>query len=86
MTGMSKEEKPLNIRGLLGVGLDGKDDEIRITRGENFYLYGGTQETHERMVETTLKFNEKVEDRGKSLPEINARELSEIARELKEEP
>ncbi|MFO7958448.1 MAG: hypothetical protein R6X33_15275 [Candidatus Brocadiia bacterium] len=85
MTGMSEEEKPLNIQGLLGVGLDNDDGHTRITRGENFYLCGGSEETHERMVETTLKFNEKVERRGKPLEKINARELKEITSELREE-
>jgi len=85
MTGMPEEDRPLNIRGLLGIGLDNDDGHTRITRGENFFLYGGCEETHDRMVETTLKFNEKVEQRGKPLEKINARELDEIAHELKEE-
>ncbi len=85
MTGMPQDEKPLRIRGLLGVGLDNDDGHTRITRGDNFYLCGGSEETHERMVETTLRFNEKVGQRGKPLEKINARELKEIAHELREE-
>jgi hypothetical protein len=79
------EERPLNIRGLLGIGLDGGPKHKRVTRGDNFYLIGGSRQTHEHMVETALKFNEKVEERRKPLAEINARELTEIARELHEE-
>ena len=36
------EDKPLGVEGMLGVGFDGKPDDVHITRGENFYLYGGS--------------------------------------------
>jgi hypothetical protein len=85
MTGVPLEEQPLNIKGLLGVGLDGKPDEKRITHGENFLLIGGTRQTHEHMVVTVLRFNEKVDKLGKTLEEVNTRELREIAREVHDE-
>lgn len=78
------EDRPLNIAGILGLGLDGKDGHKRITRGENFYLHGGSQPTHKRMVETVLRFNDEVDKRGKKLPEINGRELNEISRAVRE--
>jgi len=79
------EEKPLGMEGLLGLGLDGRPDDVHITRGENFYLYGGSKPTHEHMRETVLRFNDKVDARGKKLNEVNARELNEIAHELRKE-
>jgi hypothetical protein len=79
------EDKPLGIEGLLGLGLDGRRDDVHITRGENFYLYGGSKPTHEHMRETVLRLNDKVDARGKKLNEINARELSEIAGEVRKE-
>ncbi len=82
MTDVPKDESPLGIRGLLGVAFDGQDEETRITKGKNFRLYGGSQETHERMTETAVRFNEEVDKRGKPLDEINARELQEIRHEL----
>jgi len=85
MTGLPLEEQPLNIKGLLGIGLDGKPDEKRITRGDNFLLFGGTKDTHERMVFTVLKLNEKVDKLGKKLDEVNTRELREIVREVHDE-
>jgi hypothetical protein len=85
MTGAWSDEEPLNIKALLGVGLDGRPDQKRVTRGENFLLFGGSKKTHELMVTTTLRFNEKVDQRGKKLEEISARELVEIKRELREE-
>lgn len=77
-------EKPLGIRGLLGVGLDARDGHERITHGKNFLLVGGSRETHERMQETALRFNECVDKRGKPLERITRTELREIASELGE--
>jgi hypothetical protein len=85
MTGETSDEKPLHISGLLGLGLDGKDGHKRITRGENFYLHGGSERTHKRMQETAMRFNEEVDKRGKALPEVNARELGEITRDVREQ-
>ena len=78
------EEKPLGIRGLLGLGLDGRKGDTHITRGEKFYLYGGSRQTHEKMRETAMRFCDKVDRRGKDLEQINARELREIGRELRD--
>jgi len=84
MTGMRPDERPLNVTGLLGLGFDARPDEKRVTRGKNFLLLGGSRETHGRMVETALVFNELVDKRGKRIEQVNARELSEIAQELRE--
>ena len=55
---------------LLGLGLDSKDGHVRITKGENFRLFGGSQETHEIMQEKAVKFNEQLEKRHKTLLQI----------------
>ncbi|MBE6355748.1 MAG: hypothetical protein E7058_01385 [Lentisphaerae bacterium] len=66
---------------LLGVGLDNTDGHKRITRGDNFYLAGGSEETHERMTETVIKFNEKLARRGKHLQELSREEFRDMMRE-----
>ena len=43
---------------LLGLAFDNEDGQTRITRGKNFLLCGGTQETHAVMQETAVKINE----------------------------
>jgi hypothetical protein len=67
---------------LLGLGLDNEDGHVRITRGENFHLVGGSEETHGVMQETAVKFNEKLKDRGKRLEDISKDEFQDIAREI----
>jgi seryl-tRNA(Sec) selenium transferase len=66
---------------LLGVGLD-SDGHKRVTRGNNFALVGGTQETHEQMTEKAIKINEKLKARGKQLEEVSREEFDDIAHEV----
>ena len=66
---------------LLGVGLD-TDGHKRITRGPNFALVGGTQETHEVMTEKAIKINEKLVSKGKSLEQVSRQEFDDIAAEV----
>ena len=65
-------------RLMLGLGFDAADGEIRMTRGPNFRLFGGSEPTHERMQETCMKFNEELRRRGKSLEDIEPEEAREI--------
>lgn len=69
---------------LFGVGLDNRDEHRRITRGDNFYLVGGSEETHERMTETAIKFNEKLARKGKQLAELSPQEFAEYIHEASE--
>ncbi len=67
---------------LLGLGLDGKDGHRRVTRGHNFRLYGGSEETHSVMQEKAIKFNEELKKKGKSLDEVSGREFKDIAENI----
>ena len=69
---------------LLGVGLDNSDGHKRVTRGDNFYLAGGSEETHERMTETVIKFNEKLARKGKNLHDLSREEFTDMMREAGE--
>lgn len=66
---------------MLGVGLD-SDGHKRVTTGHNFALVGGTQETHEVMTEKTIKINEKLSAKGKSLESVTREEFDDIARSV----
>ena len=64
---------------LLGLGFDAKDGHKRVTRGENFYLFGGSKKTHQVLQEKAIKFNEQLEKKGKTLDEASEKEIFEIA-------
>ncbi len=70
----SKNAKAL----LLGLGLDNKDGHLRITRGPNFQLMGGSCETHEVMQETAVKVNEELARRGKRREDEGPNEVKDI--------
>lgn len=67
---------------LLGLGLDGQRDEVRITKGPNFHVLGGSEPTHERMQEVCIQFNEELKSRGRSADKIDTREAREIVRDI----
>ena len=66
---------------LLGVGVDNKDGHKRVTKGDNFYLAGGSEETHDRMTETVIKFNEKLSRRGKTINDLSRDEFNDLMHE-----
>ncbi|MDN3514674.1 MAG: hypothetical protein NG747_09770 [Candidatus Brocadia sp.] len=70
---------------LFGLAFDNKDDHKRITTGENFYILGGSVETHENLVEEVLKFNVVVKKYGKKLDELSETEFYTIAKEIRSE-
>lgn len=76
-----KRAKP-EVVGLLGVGLDGQDGHTRITKGDDFVLYGGSAETHEKMQDFTLRLTEKLQKKGKRIRDADPRELRDIAGDL----
>jgi len=69
------------VCGLLGVGLDGSDDERRVTRGSDFYLVGGSEETHERMQDLVVRMKARLRHKGKCLAELTGEEFEDLARD-----
>ena len=72
------------IAGLLGLAFDAADGHKRITRGKNFLLAGGSEETHVLMRETILKVNERLVERGQQLADVSVEELRELIDEVQE--
>ncbi len=75
----SKEDKP--IVGFLGVGLDNEDGHSRVTKGNDFTLVGGSEETHERMQGLVIRMNEKLKSKGKRITDLTRDEFEELAGE-----
>ncbi|MCA9100850.1 MAG: hypothetical protein R3C10_19575 [Pirellulales bacterium] len=72
----AKATKPTSA--LLGIGLDGDDGQTRLTRGNNFVLYGGSDETHSAMQQTAIRVNERLERSGRRLEDVSFDELRDI--------
>lgn len=77
----SRRIKKRRVAGLLGLAFDADDGHTRITRGKNFFLAGGSEETHGHMRETVVKVNEKLDQRGKQLADVSVQELCDLLNE-----
>lgn len=70
--------KPTRKAHLLGIGLDNDDGHKRLTRAEKFSIVGGSEETHEKMIETLVKTFEDLKTRGKELEDTEKQELVDL--------
>ncbi|HUX01261.1 MAG: hypothetical protein WBD63_06815 [Phycisphaerae bacterium] len=82
MMPQEKDKKDKRKACLLGVGFDNDDGHVRYTRGPNFHLVGGSEDTHGTMQEKAMKFNEKLKDRGKRLEDVSKDEFHDIAHQI----
>ena len=71
------------VTGILGLAFDAEDGHKRITRGKNFFLAGGSEETHGVMQETMIKVNESLDARGQRLSDVSVNELRDIIDEAR---
>ena len=79
---MRANDEELRQRMLLGVGFDNQDGHKRFTRGDDFVLMGGSEETHEKMTETAIKVGEKLAQKGRTIRTASSEELRDIFGEL----
>lgn len=76
-----KGDDDQRIVGFLGVGLDGGDEHKRVTRSDHFLLVGGSEETHERMQDTAIRFQESLDKTGRPLQDTPPRQVLDMLRE-----
>lgn len=79
-----KKQEKRQVVGFVGLGLDNGDGHRRLTRSDHFFLVGGSQETHEQMQETAIRFNKSLRRRGKLLEETSLDEVLEIFHESRD--
>ena len=79
---MKAANEPRKSAALLGLAFDHDDGHTRLTRGKNFILVGGRQETHAVMQETAVKINERLDKRHQRLEDLSARDFGDICREV----
>jgi hypothetical protein len=79
----SPSPNELRVQSLLCVALDATDGHKRVTRTNHFLLVGGSEETHDRMQETAMLFEEALERRGQTLDQTDFDEVLELLREAR---
>ncbi len=67
---------------MLGIGFDADDGQTRVTRGKNFAMVGGSEQTHAIMKESAIKINEHADRKGKPLADVSVDEMRDICQEV----
>ena len=78
------DEGDERVAGILGLAFDAEDGHKRITRGKNFLLAGGSEQTHGVMRETLIKVNEQLDARGQRLADVSVDELRDMINDATE--
>jgi hypothetical protein len=68
---------------LLGMAFDAEDGHTRLTRGKNFVLCGGSEESHAVMQETAIKVNEHLDRQGRRLEDMTLGELRDLCESVR---
>jgi hypothetical protein len=76
-----QDDNKTEVVGFLGVGLDNQDGHHRVTQSDNFLLVGGSSDTHERMQDVAIYFDESLESKGKRLEDAEAQEILDLLRD-----
>jgi hypothetical protein len=64
---------------IIGFGLDGLDNQQRLSTGDQCILVGGSADTHAEMLETMLRLESELERLGQGLADVTPDQLAEIA-------
>lgn len=78
---MSSRTRKKIIR-LLGVGFDADDGHVRITKGRQFDVLMGSNDSHEYLTKLIQKIEAELERRGLNLDEISPEELGELVKSI----
>jgi hypothetical protein len=70
------------IAALLGMAFDADDGHKRITRGENFLLLGGSEDSHVLMRDTVMKVNQRLDAQRRQLADVSVDELRDIIHDV----
>lgn len=79
---MPKSNQKKIIR-LLGVGFDSDDEHVRITKGENYDVLMGSEESHEYIQKLIQKIEDGLKQRGMTLDDLTPEEFSEFVQSVK---
>ena len=69
---------------LLGVGLDGEDGHTRVTKGQEFSVYMGSDETHMQMQALCLALEARLRERGQAFEDLSKTECIALLQEVAE--
>jgi hypothetical protein len=78
------DDKVERMGRILGLGFDQQDGHVRITHGEGFDVYLGSDDSHEAMSRVCCQIEEELKRRGKKLQDLTREEFKSILKSLEE--
>ncbi len=73
-------DRRISQRILMGIGLD-EDGHARVTKGEEYVLLGGSEDTHGKMQDGVERFRDTLKKMGTNLQRATSEEMQEAAHE-----
>ena len=77
-----RETGQSRVIGLLGVGFDSEDGQIRITQADEYRVLMGSGETHEELQKICRRIDESIKSAGRRLSDYSPEEFMEMVQEL----
>jgi hypothetical protein len=77
-----RETGQSRVVGLLGVGFDTEDGQIRITQADEYHVIMGSGETHKELHKICHRINQSIKESGKKLTDFSPEEFMELIKEL----
>ena len=67
---------------ILGLAFDGEDGHIRVTRGEQFQIYLGSESTHDQLRTVCIEIQRRLDEQGRRLEELTREEFVALVQDL----
>ena len=77
-----KNTKQSRVVGLLGVGFDGEEGQIRITQADDYQVLMGSKESHQALQKMCLKIEVALQKAGRSFRDYTPEEFMSFMGEL----
>ena len=70
------------VVGLLGVGFDHEDEQIRITQSKNYKILMGSNSSHQALQKICSKIDQAIESSNRVLNDYTPEEFMELMQEI----
>lgn len=70
------------VVGLLGVGFDHEDGQVRITQADDYKVIMGSRDSHQALQKICFKVKEAVTESGRVLSDYTPEEFMELVEKL----
>jgi hypothetical protein len=77
-----REAGTSRVIGLLGVGFDHEDGQIRITQADDYQVLMGSGETHTELQKICRRIEESIQASGRKLSDFSPEEFMEMVQKL----